>query len=336
MKSMSPDIKHVTADKDTPLIWNAHLNLDTTEAKGPFILAISQPLEYSFDITSQTHLLTRGTPITGLQLKAIVDQIDIKATLIIVFGGGLNIFRHSVINSIGFTEVKPQKSEESIAKDAKEQALAEEKSWLDANKDYFKELQSQRGKVEILRTSELMKNLKCQNILAKIKATYQEEKSPKLTKLVNTFAENAMNMLYVDLLRLSKSTTTFHSTIDNSLIGSPKVTDELINATKEYIFHEFALLAYLAKENNSQCLLYQGKSKKEGKHPTKPVRENKSSKQSIFASFAPKLINLIMELVSTDSPSHSLSNNKQYQIRYKEFFLEARQLSPTSACRSWR
>ena len=103
------------------------MNLDTTEAKGPFILAISQPLEYSFDITSQIDLLNRGTPITGLQLKAIVDQIDIKATLIIVFGGGLNIFRHSVINSIGFTEVKPQKSEESIAKDAKEQALAEEK-----------------------------------------------------------------------------------------------------------------------------------------------------------------------------------------------------------------
>ena len=298
-----------SATSDMLLEWFADIDLDTTEEKGPFLLAISQPLKYIVDPAGQPALTLRK-PVSGEELGALINRIDQKAQVSLLFGAGINAYRIAAIKQIRSSEIKPVQTLEKIFTDAQIQAYDDEKKWSHDIEEHLTQWRKKSG-LKPYFISELVKEQSCIDLINTVSQEYKSNKSKKLTNSIDIYAEGSVDILYPDLLRAAKSGSKFYSPIDNSILTQSQIRQLLIEASVKCAIQEFSLLAYLAKENQSKCLLYKGALKK---YPNK----KSGNKNSFFSQHASKLVNLILkEFIEK-------TIEKQCKIRYKEYSIELR------------
>jgi hypothetical protein len=309
--SARDEIKKTIPNNNNELVWTVNMKLDPTEQKGPFILAISQPLKYNVDEAGQPALIPEA-PASGEELIAIIGKIEQRAQLTVIFCAGLNAHRYAAIKSLSSVEVKSVKTTEEIFEEAQTLALEDEKKSVEAHKNYFQVLQTQNPGFKFCTLSELMENPQCVALIKTVRDEYKSGKSKKLTRSINSYAERATEadiIFYSDILRAAKSGKKFYSSTDNSVLSELEIKQKFVDAAKEHGLQEFALYAYLVKEHQSKCILQKGAVKK---HPTK----KSNLKKTFFSMHAPGLINLILR----EFIEHT--TEKQCKVRYKEYLLE--------------
>jgi hypothetical protein len=134
------EIKKTTHNNENELVWSVDMNLDPTEKKGPFILAINQLLKYRVDKAGQPGLIPE-MPVSREELVAIIAKIEQKAQLTVIFRAGFNTHLYAAIKSLNSAELKSVKTTEEIFEEAQTLALEDEKKSVEAHKNYFQELQ---------------------------------------------------------------------------------------------------------------------------------------------------------------------------------------------------
>lgn len=311
--------------KKEPVIeskWIVDLQPDAKNGKkelcGPFLLTISQNLEYveynSETKTREPTLRHSKKTITKDELAAIVKAVPNTKPLSVFISDGLNKVRYDLINSLSF-EAGERKSRESSQKTSKEICVENGQLWREENKKFFEECKERPG-FKVFYASEIMETDKYKKILDDVVRDFKDpEKNTgqykKLWDTVKSFAKQANTNLHCTILNSISKETPYY--FQNQEIPKEELEQKLLGSCIDYTLQEIAIISWLAQETNALIMFYKKKVTKEA------LRNEHSFQNELdFGHFAPTLVNKTLELYAPQD-SKPKKGHQKYKMIYTEF-----------------